>query len=532
MRPMRCLLASMLVLALPAGTASASWTAPGAGSGSAASRTLDAATISVPAGSGAAVTVTWTQQAALVPASSASGSIAYAVERRLGAGGFDPVAGGGCAGPLVHGTASCTDTVSANGSYTYRVVASIASWTALSAEAGPVTVDTPPPSAQSITRADASPTNAASLSWTISFSQSVTGVEATDFRLVSTGGLAGASITSVTGSGATRTVTASSGSGSGTLGLDLVDDDTVRDAFAKPLGGTGSGNGNRTGEVYAIDRAAPAVSASVIAKTSPWTPGSIRQGGSYYVFADVSDGGNPATGLASVTADVSALTSGQTAATLTAGSYSAGGVAYTHRGAPLTADSPISEGARSYTVSATDAVANSTQAGFSVTVDNTAPTASDVQAANGGSTVGLAEQNDTITYTFSEPIDPNSILSGWNGIATDVVVRLNEGGLLQTDKLLVYDAGNSAQLSLGTVDLGESGYVLMSRTFGATGTKSRMVLSATTITVTLGTASGSVTNAMFSSTMIWTPSSTAYDAAGNPMTASSRTETGSADGEF
>jgi hypothetical protein len=523
-----------LVLALPAGTARASWTAPGAGTTSAASRTLDAATISVPAESGAAVTVTWTQQAALAPASPASGSITYAVERRLGAGAFSPVAAGGCAGPLAHGTTSCTDAPSSNGSYSYRVVASLASWTALSAEAGPVTVETTPPAVQSIDRADATPTNAASVSWVVAFSKPVTGVDATDFELVRTSGLAGGSITSVTGDGATRTVTASSGIGSGTLGLDLVDDDTVRDAVGTPLGGSGAGNGNLTGQVYTIDRAAPAVSASVISKASAWTPGSVRQGGSYHVYANVTDVGDPASGLASVTADVSAVTSGQTAVTLTTGNYSAGGVAYSHRSAALTAGTPLPEGATSYMVSATDTVANTTtQAGLSVTVDNTAPSASDIQAANGSTTVGRAEQNDTITYTFTEPIDPHSILSGWNGVsATDVVVRLNEGGLLQTDKLLIYDAANSTQLSLGTVDLGESGYVLTSRTFGATATGSRMHLSATTITVTLGTASGAVTDSLLASTMTWTPSSSAYDPAGNAMSTASRSEPGPADKEF
>jgi hypothetical protein len=534
MRPLSCVVMSILVLALPAETAWASWSAPGAGSSSAASRTLDAATISVPVASGAAVAVTWTQQAALVPAAPASGSITYAVERRLGAGDFSPVAGGGCAEPLAHGTTSCTDTVSSNGSYHYRVLASLASWTALSAEAGPVAVDSPLPSVQSIERADASPTNAASVSWAVTFNKPVTGVDASDFQLVRTGGLAGGSVVSVTGSGATRTVTASSGSGSGTLSLALLDDDTVRDAVGNPLGGTGTGNGSLTGQIYTIDRAAPAVSASVIAKTSAWTPGSIRQGGSYYVFADVSDLGDPASGLASVAADVSPVTSGQTAVALSAGTYSAGGVAYTHRSAALTAANPLPEGARSYTVSATDAVANTTtRAGLSVTVDSTAPSASNVQAVNGGSTVGRAEQNDTITYTFSEPIDPHSILSGWTGAAaTDVVVRVNEGGLLQTDELLIYNVANSAAVSLGTVALGESGYVSTSRTFGAAGTKSRMLLSATTITVTLGTASGGVTDPLFPGTMTWTPSSSAYDPAGNPMSPSSRTESGPTDKEF
>ncbi len=51
----------------------------------------------------------------------------------------------------------------------------------------------------------------------------------------------------------------------------------------------------------------------------------------------------------------------------------------------------------------------------SVTLDNTVPTASDIQTANNGSIVGRAETGDTITYTFSEAMDPSSILSGWTG---------------------------------------------------------------------------------------------------------------------
>ena len=49
------------------------------------------------------------------------------------------------------------------------------------------------------------------------------------------------------------------GSGSGTLGLDLVDDDTIEDGAGNKLGGTGTGNGNFTGQVYNIDRAQPTV---------------------------------------------------------------------------------------------------------------------------------------------------------------------------------------------------------------------------------------------------------------------------------
>lgn len=113
--------------------------------------------------------------------------------------------------------------------------------------------DNTPPTVSSIALADASPTNgAATVSWTITFSEAVTGVNAADFVLVQAGGVNGASITSVSGSGATWTVTASTGSGTGTLGLNLVDDDSIRDLASNRLGGTGNGNGSFTGAVYTV----------------------------------------------------------------------------------------------------------------------------------------------------------------------------------------------------------------------------------------------------------------------------------------
>lgn len=115
------------------------------------------------------------------------------------------------------------------------------------------TPDTTPPSVSAIVRADTDPTNgAASVSWTVTFSEAVTGVDAADFALVQGGGVSGASISTVTGSGATWTVTASTGTGTGTLGLNLVDNDSVLDAANNRLGGTGNANGNATGEVYTV----------------------------------------------------------------------------------------------------------------------------------------------------------------------------------------------------------------------------------------------------------------------------------------
>ncbi len=114
-----------------------------------------------------------------------------------------------------------------------------------------VVVDAPP-SVLSLNRDTPDPTYLASVSWTVTFSEAVTGVDAADFTLIQASGLSGAAITSVSGSGTTWTVTASTGSGSGTLGLNLVDNDSIKDVTNNPLGGIGTGNGNFTGQVYTV----------------------------------------------------------------------------------------------------------------------------------------------------------------------------------------------------------------------------------------------------------------------------------------
>ncbi|ADE12824.1 DUF6701 domain-containing protein [Sideroxydans lithotrophicus] len=114
------------------------------------------------------------------------------------------------------------------------------------------------PSVTSINMASPNPTAGnTAVSWTVVFNQSVTGVDVADFVLVQAGGVGGAGITAVTGSGTTYTVTASTGSGSGNLGLNLMDNDTIMNASGTPLGGVGLGNGNFTGQVYTVSACTP-----------------------------------------------------------------------------------------------------------------------------------------------------------------------------------------------------------------------------------------------------------------------------------
>jgi hypothetical protein len=283
----------------------------------------------------------------------------------------------------------------------------------------------------------------------------------------------------------------------------------------------------------AADFRAPTASASVIGKTAGGAVGQIKKSGTYYVYANASDTGNPASGVSKVTANVGTITSGSTAVVLSAGSFSAGGVGYGYRSAALTAGTGLAAGSYTYSLTLTDVAGNSkTQTGFTVTVDNTAPTASDVQTVNGGATNGLAEAGDKIAFTFSKAIDPNSILSGWSGGATNVVVRLNDGVSGANDTVTVYNATNASQLPLGSVNLGRADYTGASLTFGATGSASSMVSSGTTVTITLGTQSAAATTASATGTMTWTPSASATDPAGNAASTTAASESGAADKDF
>ena len=279
-----------------------------------------------------------------------------------------------------------------------------------------------------------------------------------------------------------------------------------------------------------FDIVAPTVTASVISKAVPYWPGYIRQAGTYFVYANVTDAGNPPSGVATVTANVSSITTGQTALALVAGSYSVGGLAYGYRSASVTANTPLTAGSYTYSVTATDASANSaTQSGLTVTVDNTRPTGTNVQTTNAG-VAGRPELGDTITLTFSEVIDPESILAGWTGASTSVVVRIanNAGG----DRVTVRDAANVAVLPLGTTNLVGIAYVTANRDFGATGTASTMVAVGNTIVVTLGTASGAVGTEVATNNMTLTPTTTLTDRAGNTCQTTAATETGALDLDF
>jgi hypothetical protein len=131
-----------------------------------------------------------------------------------------------------------------------------------------------PPVVLFAARADASPTNADSVNFEVSFSESVSGVDASDFTLTTSGSLSGASVTNVSGSDNVYIVSINTGSQDGTIGLNVKDDDTILDMAGNPLGGAGLGNGNFTlSEIYTVIKSIP-----INISTATFTSGKTNDG--------------------------------------------------------------------------------------------------------------------------------------------------------------------------------------------------------------------------------------------------------------
>lgn len=386
-------------------TASAHWTAEeGGGDGQAQATDLTAATISTPATSTGSNVVTWTAQAR-VTTDAAAGTVTYNVERALGAGSFAPIGSGACAGDLPRPTTSCTDVVGGSGTYRYRVVADLGdSWTATSNVASiTTTVDTAFPTA-SLTRASPTPSNAASLAWTVTFTEPVTGVDVSDFSVVPAATVTGASITSVTGGGATWTVTVNTGSGNGTLGLNLTDDDSIADGAGNRLGGSGAGNGSVTGPTYTLDRVAP-TSSTLTRSTTATNVSSLTWSATF----SESVSGVDATDFALVTTgtltgvSITSVTGSGTSRTVTVSTGAGDGTI----GLNLVDDDTIRDTATN-PLGGTGA-GNGNRTGSVVTIDRTAPVLSSL-LMNDSNTNGKVNQ---VVATFSETLAATPALASF-----------------------------------------------------------------------------------------------------------------------
>ena len=144
----------------------------------------------------------------------------------------------------------------ADGSHTFEVRAKD---TLGNTEATPASytwvVDTTAPTVTSLNRATgaANPTNASSVNFVVTFSESVTGVDSSDLTVDAATGVTGSIIGTVTGSGTTYTIPVNSISGDGDLSIDVKTSGTgIQDSAGNALAG-----GYTTGETYIVDKTGP-----------------------------------------------------------------------------------------------------------------------------------------------------------------------------------------------------------------------------------------------------------------------------------
>ncbi len=122
--------------------------------------------------------------------------------------------------------------------------------------------DKKPPQVLAISRADANPTGMGSVVFTVQFSEGVKQVTPEDFSVVATGEVTYTSpILLSTLSDREYRVTVGGVEGAGSIGLNLMDRDTIVDTSisANALGDVGEGNGDFVGEVYTVDGRRPYV---------------------------------------------------------------------------------------------------------------------------------------------------------------------------------------------------------------------------------------------------------------------------------
>lgn len=159
-------------------------------------------------------------------------------------------------------------------------------------------------------------------------------------------------------------------------------------------------------------------------------------------------------------------------------------------------------------------------------LDNTAPTAIDVQTGNGGTTYGRIDVTDWVTFTYSETVKPSTILGGWDGSATTVAVFVDNRAT--NDRLYVYNAAKTAVLPVATELTLNRDYASADAWFTAsmtqTGASIRVLLTAL--------QSGSLSSPGGTPTMSWQPSASVTDPAGNPASTTPRGEQGGADVDF
>jgi predicted outer membrane repeat protein len=184
---------------------------------------------------------------------------------------------------------------------------------------------------------------------------------------------------------------------------------------------------------------------------------------------------------------------------------------------------PTTAGTSTLAVTLTDAAGATATKNLSLTINAVSTSISSVTLANGGTTAGQLEKDDTISVVFSVQMSVSSFCSAWSGDTSDqlinannnVIVTVTDGTGGTNDSLTVTSA--SCTFRFQSINLGSNAYVSGgSATFSGTGA-SRSTIGWTaathTLTITLGAATGTFAT-VASSKPIYTAWPTITDSSG------------------
>ena len=139
---------------------------------------------------------------------------------------------------------------------------------------------------------------------------------------------------------------------------------------------------------------------------------SVLESRQFYVYAQVTDGGSPPSGVNTVNATVGGSNA---AMTTSGGPWTVDGQTFNYRSGFLTRSAAqLAVGARTYTIAATDnAGRSSTSSAYNFNVDATQPNPTSATLANGSGSAGQPDSGDTITVDYDSSLDPSSMFGTW-----------------------------------------------------------------------------------------------------------------------
>jgi hypothetical protein len=193
----------------------------------------------------------------------------------------------------------------------------------------------------------------------------------------------------------------------------------------------GAGNSSSPTKTFIIDNTAPNGFAAVVSATGS-APSFLKKSGTYVVYANATDplAGGAASGIASMTANLTNLGGGATTALSTCSSgCTVGATTYAYVSAQQTASSSLSDGVKTFTITATDNATNSASSSSqNVTADSTAPTGLATKLSAAGDTTGGSVGSGRPYRVYANASDPvtGGVASGV-GLVTANLTNLGGG---------------------------------------------------------------------------------------------------------